>query len=318
MIFTAEYLLRLFAAPDRCKFVRSVMSIIDVVAILPYYIGLGITDNDDVSGAFVTLRVFRVFRIFKFSRHSQGLRILGYTLKSCASELGFLVFSLAMAIIIFATVMFYAEKNVKGTNFTSIPAAFWYTIVTMTTLGYVIRSHRLYVPRASIAPFTTHPANCTMHLLVSCVCFVSSIFLFCYVCGIDFTDMATWYLKRLLAKLLVVFAHLAEVFNYIIQNNIIAILYTNNVCTTQTIIIDIRNPKIMFVFIVLVIALPVPVIVSNFSRIYHQNQRADKRKAQRVSKQKQPPFVTRISCDIIAVIVFYHVSLSITMIVAHS
>jgi len=80
-------------------------------------------------------RVFRVFRIFKCSRHSQGLRILGYTLKSCASELGFLVFSLAMAIIIFATVMFYAEKNVDETNFTSIPAAFWYTIVTMTTLG---------------------------------------------------------------------------------------------------------------------------------------------------------------------------------------
>ncbi|KAH8021901.1 hypothetical protein HPB51_018750 [Rhipicephalus microplus] len=135
MIFTAEYLLRLYAAPNRCKFMRSVMSIIDVVAIMPYYIGLGIKDNDDVSGAFVTLRVFRVFRIFKFSRHSQGLRILGYTLKSCASELGFLVFSLAMAIIIFATVMFYAEKNVKSTTFTSIPAAFWYTIVTMTTLG---------------------------------------------------------------------------------------------------------------------------------------------------------------------------------------
>lgn len=135
MIFTAEYLLRLYAAPDRCRFMRSVMSIIDVVAILPYYIGLVITDNDDVSGAFVTLRVFRVFRIFKFSRHSQGLRILGYTLKSCASELGFLLFSLTMAIIIFATVMFYAEKNVAGTRFTSIPEAFWYTIVTMTTLG---------------------------------------------------------------------------------------------------------------------------------------------------------------------------------------
>lgn len=71
MIFTFEYGLRLFAAPDRCKFVRSVMSIIDVVAILPYYIGLVITNNEDVSGAFVTLRVFRVFRIFKFSRHSQ-------------------------------------------------------------------------------------------------------------------------------------------------------------------------------------------------------------------------------------------------------
>jgi potassium voltage-gated channel Shal-related subfamily D protein 2 len=135
MIFTAEYVLRFFAAPDRWKFVRSVMSIIDVVAILPYYIGLGITDNKDLSGAFVTLRVFRVFRIFKFSRHSQGLRILGYTLKSCASELGFLLFSLTMAIIIFATIMYYAEKNVANTNFTSIPEAFWYTIVTMTTLG---------------------------------------------------------------------------------------------------------------------------------------------------------------------------------------
>ncbi|XP_060679201.1 potassium voltage-gated channel subfamily D member 1-like [Hemiscyllium ocellatum] len=135
LIFTCEYLLRLFAAPDRWLFARSVMSVIDVVAILPYYIGLVMPKNEDVSGAFVTLRVFRVFRIFKFSRHSQGLRILGYTLKSCASELGFLLFSLTMAIIIFATVMYYAEKNTEGTNFISIPAAFWYTIVTMTTLG---------------------------------------------------------------------------------------------------------------------------------------------------------------------------------------
>ncbi|TSK13313.1 Potassium voltage-gated channel subfamily D member 2 [Bagarius yarrelli] len=135
MIFTVEYLLRLMAAPSRYKFVKSVMSIIDVVAIMPYYIGLVMTDNEDVSGAFVTLRVFRVFRIFKFSRHSAGLRILGYTLKSCASELGFLLFSLTMAIIIFATVMFYAEKGSNASKFTSIPAAFWYTIVTMTTLG---------------------------------------------------------------------------------------------------------------------------------------------------------------------------------------
>ena len=135
LIFTFEYLARLFAAPSRCDFARSVMSVIDVVAILPYYIGLVMPENEDVSGAFVTLRVFRVFRIFKFSRHSAGLRILGYTLKSCASELGFLLFSLTMAIIIFATVMFYAEKGSTASKFTSIPAAFWYTIVTMTTLG---------------------------------------------------------------------------------------------------------------------------------------------------------------------------------------
>ncbi|VEL10031.1 unnamed protein product [Protopolystoma xenopodis] len=134
IIFTLEYIARLYAAPDRCKLSRSVMSVIDVVAVLPYYIGLFMPDNKNLSGAFTTLRVFRVFRIFKFSRHSQGLRILGYTLKSCASELGFLLFSITMAVIIFATIMYYAEKS-DDSQFTSIPAAFWYTIVTMTTLG---------------------------------------------------------------------------------------------------------------------------------------------------------------------------------------
>ncbi|KAL3978723.1 hypothetical protein ACER0C_019785 [Sarotherodon galilaeus] len=195
MIFTVEYLLRLFAAPSRYRFMRSVMSIIDVVAILPYYIGLVMTNNEDVSGAFVTLRVFRVFRIFKFSRHSQGLRILGYTLKSCASELGFLLFSLTMAIIIFATVMFYAEKGSSSSKFTSIPASFWYTIVTMTTLGY--------------------------------------------------GDMVP---KTIAGKIF------------------------GSICSLSG---------------VLVIALPVPVIVSNFSRIYHQNQRADKRRAQKGTEEDE-------------------------------
>ncbi|XP_022063268.1 potassium voltage-gated channel subfamily D member 2-like isoform X1 [Acanthochromis polyacanthus] len=192
MIFTVEYLLRLLAAPSRYRFVKSVMSIIDVVAIMPYYIGLVMTDNEDVSGAFVTLRVFRVFRIFKFSRHSAGLRILGYTLKSCASELGFLLFSLTMAIIIFATVMFYAEKGSSASKFTSIPAAFWYTIVTMTTLGY--------------------------------------------------GDMVP---KTIMGKIF------------------------GSICSLSG---------------VLVIALPVPVIVSNFSRIYHQSQRAEKRRAQKKTR----------------------------------
>lgn len=133
VVFTVEYTARFYAAPNRCRFVRGLLSIIDVIAILPFYVGLFVTKSS-ISGAFVTLRVFRVFRVFKFSRHSKGLRILGLTLKSCVSELGFLLFSLSMAIIIFATVIYYVEKD-TGNNFTSIPVSFWYTIVTMTTLG---------------------------------------------------------------------------------------------------------------------------------------------------------------------------------------
>ncbi|XP_064812482.1 potassium voltage-gated channel subfamily D member 1 [Oncorhynchus masou masou] len=193
LIFSCEYLMRLYAAPSRCDFARSVMSVIDVVAILPFYIGLVMPENEEVSGAFVTLRVFRVFRIFKFSRHSQGLRILGCTLQACASELGFLLFSLTMAVIIFATVMFYAEKGTKGTTFSSIPASFWYTIVTMTTLGY--------------------------------------------------GDM--------------------------VPDSIAGKIF-GSICSLSG---------------VLVIALPVPVIVSNFARIYHQNQRADKMRAQQKVRQ---------------------------------
>ncbi|KAK7884556.1 hypothetical protein WMY93_027679 [Mugilogobius chulae] len=111
LIFTFEYLMRLFAAPSRCKFMRSVMSVIDVVAIMPYYIGLVMPENED------------------------GLRILGYTLKSwhlswdSCSSLSLWPSSSSQP------VMFYAEKGTKGSDFTSIPASFWYTIVTMTTLG---------------------------------------------------------------------------------------------------------------------------------------------------------------------------------------
>lgn len=130
------YLLRLAAAPQRCNCAQR-HEYHRRGGHLPYYIGLVMTDNEDVSGAFVTLTSSgSSTRIFKFSRHSQGLRILGYTRwKAVPMELGFLLFSLTMAIIIFATVMFYAEKGSSASKFTSIPAAFWYTIVTMTTLG---------------------------------------------------------------------------------------------------------------------------------------------------------------------------------------
>ncbi|CAH8831076.1 unnamed protein product [Trichobilharzia szidati] len=191
LLFTIEYLARLYAAPDRCKFVRSVMSIIDIAAVFPYYVGLFMSNNKEFSGAFTTLRVFRVCRIFKFSRHSKGLRILGCTLRCCASELGFLLFTITMGVIIFSTIMFYAEKS-EMSQFSSIPAAFWYTIVTMTTLGY-----------GDIVPTTI------IGKVVGGICSLSGV---------------------------------------------------------------------------LVIALPVPVIVSHFARIYQQNQRTDKREAQKKAR----------------------------------
>lgn len=130
LLFTIDYLLRLYAAPSRMKFLRSALSVIDLFVIVPYYISLFSSDND--SSYF---GIFRVFLLLKFSRHSRGLGILGYMLRSCASELAFLIITLATASMIFATLMFYAEKNVDGTNFNSIPSSLWYVFGAMTTVG---------------------------------------------------------------------------------------------------------------------------------------------------------------------------------------
>ncbi|KAI8504039.1 Potassium voltage-gated channel sub D member 1 [Branchiostoma belcheri] len=134
--FTIEYSLRLFAAPNRREFVKSPLSVIDLVSIVPFYIALCIPENKELNGVFVTLRVFRVFRIFKLSRSSSGMQLLGQTLKACMRDLGFLLFALAMTVVIFATMMYYCERGRPESNFTSIPAGFWYIVVTMTTLGY--------------------------------------------------------------------------------------------------------------------------------------------------------------------------------------
>lgn len=83
-IFTAEYLVRLYGAPCRWKFFKSAMSLIDIAAILPFYLSLYIGQDSHFSGIFITLRVFRVFRIFKFSR--QVLANFSYLLPAHASS----------------------------------------------------------------------------------------------------------------------------------------------------------------------------------------------------------------------------------------
>jgi len=134
VVLTLEYLVRLFAAPHRCKFVKEFQSIVDLAAVFPFYLDLGLKSAGDFD-ALTILRVFRVFRVFKMSRHSTRLQALGSSIKNSSSELGFILFSFGLGVIIFATAVYYAEKGVEGTTFASIPASMWYAIVTMTTTG---------------------------------------------------------------------------------------------------------------------------------------------------------------------------------------
>ncbi|XP_048374369.1 potassium voltage-gated channel subfamily A member 7 isoform X2 [Sphaerodactylus townsendi] len=142
--FSFELLVRFLSSPSKPAFFKNVMNMIDFVAIIPYFVTLGteVARQKGVSQPAMSLailrviRLVRVFRIFKLSRHSKGLQILGQTLKASMRELGLLIFFLFIGVILFSSAAYFAEADHEGTSFTSIPAAFWWAVVSMTTVGY--------------------------------------------------------------------------------------------------------------------------------------------------------------------------------------
>lgn len=141
--FSFELLVRFVCSPSKTFFFKDVMNTIDFFAIIPYFVTLGTELAKDrgaqpsVSLALIrVIRLVRVFRIFKLSRHSKGLQILGQTLKASLRELALLIFFLFIGVILFSSAAYFAEVDSPKTSFTSIPEAFWWAVVSMTTVGY--------------------------------------------------------------------------------------------------------------------------------------------------------------------------------------
>uniref|UniRef100_A0A0N4ZAL1 BTB domain-containing protein n=1 Tax=Parastrongyloides trichosuri TaxID=131310 RepID=A0A0N4ZAL1_PARTI len=135
--FTIEIVIRFFTCPSKAKYFKAPVNIIDMVATTTFYIDLLLT----TLGATADLEFFsiiRIMRLFKLTQHSQGLKILMHTFKASAKELMLLVFFLVLGIVVFASLVYYAERVEvnPGNQFQSIPLGLWWAIVTMTTVGY--------------------------------------------------------------------------------------------------------------------------------------------------------------------------------------
>ncbi|GMR41683.1 hypothetical protein PMAYCL1PPCAC_11878, partial [Pristionchus mayeri] len=144
--FSIEYLSKMIVSPARKKTFFQLLNIIDLMAIVPFFIeislmifGIDTESLRDLKGAFLViriLRVLRVIRVLKLGRYSSGLQMFGKTLKASFRQLGMMAMVVLTGVIFFSTLVYFLEKDEPGTQFHSIPAACWWCIVTMTTVGY--------------------------------------------------------------------------------------------------------------------------------------------------------------------------------------
>lgn len=142
-IFSIEYFLRLWTCTlnpkyshpvlGRVKWAFSFIAIIDLLAVLPFYLPLFITTD----GRFLRiLRVFRIIRIFKMGRYSSAFNMITNVIAKRKEELLVTLTIVFVMLILASSMMFYIEHEVQPEKFSSIPATMWWGVATLTTVGY--------------------------------------------------------------------------------------------------------------------------------------------------------------------------------------
>ncbi len=131
IVFTLEYLLRIFVADSKPKFIFSFFGIIDFLAILPFYLSFGVDLR-----SLRALRFLRLFRILKLVRYNRAMNHFTRAIKSAKEEI-FLFIFITLILIYFAAVgIYYFENQAQPEHFSSIFDSLWWAIITLTTVGY--------------------------------------------------------------------------------------------------------------------------------------------------------------------------------------
>ena len=130
-IFLAEYILRVFVSKKPFTYIFSFYGVIDFLAIAPYFI------SSFVDLRFLrAFRIFRIFRVLKLVRYNKAIRRVSLAAKEVKEEVAlFLIATLILIFIVSAGIYFF-ENEAQPDKFQSVFHSMWWTIVTLTTVGY--------------------------------------------------------------------------------------------------------------------------------------------------------------------------------------
>ena len=133
ILFTIEYILRLFSAPNRFRYTFSFFGIVDLLSVLPSYLSL-IFGGVQYLLVIRILRILRIFRVLKLNTYMQQAGLLASALKTSQQKITVFFLSLVLLVTIFGSVVYVVEGPENG--FTSIPISIYWAVVTVTTTGY--------------------------------------------------------------------------------------------------------------------------------------------------------------------------------------